>query len=178
MERRLFITTGLMLAGIGRRAWAQDVRYAPLVRPVAIPLEQVSTPWRPVFFKAEATGPAAPGAPGRRVLINGVVFRRSPAVEGRGGTPDDLSALCLTCPHEQCVVDLITDPSELVKMTGSSVHDPLFECGCHLSVFDARRDGERISGETPRGLYRFRISAIREGSIEIGEIEEEALSAV
>jgi Rieske Fe-S protein len=175
-----------MLAGFGRRAWAsllpaaraQTIRYSPLVRPVTIPLENVNTLWRPVNFKAEATGAAEAGATGRRVLISGALFRRAPAVEGRPGTLDDLSALCLTCPHEQCVVDLITDPAQLVKMTGSAEHHPLFECGCHLSLFDARRDGERIAGETARGLFRFRISAVRDGNVEIGEIEEEALSQV
>ena len=180
MRRRVFIALGLMLGGFGRRAWASrfrarqtpSPRYASLARPITIPLEKVNTPWRPVNFKAEATDS------GRRVLITGALFRRSPAVEGRPGTPDDLSALCLTCPHEQCVVDLITDPGQLVKMTGSASHDPLFECGCHFSVFDARQDGERISGETPRGLYRFRISAVRDGNVEIGEIEEEALAQV
>ena len=188
MRRRVFIALGLMLAGLGRRAWAsrvlsrqaQSVRYAPLARPVSIPLENVKTPWSPVNFKAEAlqlrSGQASEA--GRRVLITGAVFRRTPASDARPASHDDLSALCLTCPHEQCVVDLITDPAQLVKMTGAPDHHPLFECGCHFSVFDARNDGARIAGETPRGLYRFRISAVRDGNVEIGEIEEEALSQV
>ena len=55
---------------------------------------------------------------------------------------------------------------------------PLFECGCHLSVFDAAADGARISGEAPRGLYRFHIAGTRDGFVEIDEIEEVALSEV
>jgi Rieske Fe-S protein len=60
---------------------------------------------------------------------------------------------------------------------GKASH-PLFECACHLSVFDAGADGARISGETPRGLYRFRIAGTRDAIVEINEIEEAALSEV
>ena len=63
-------------------------------------------------------------------------------------------------------------------MTGGTATHPLFECGCHASVFDAPQDGERISGETPRGLYRFRIAGVTEGVVEIGEIEEAAVYEV
>jgi Rieske Fe-S protein len=55
---------------------------------------------------------------------------------------------------------------------------PLFECGCHFSVFDAADEGARLSGEAPRGLYRFRIAGVRDGVAEITEIEEAALSEV
>jgi Rieske Fe-S protein len=159
-----------MLAGIGRRAWAQAVdapRYFPLTRPVHIPLADVAEPWRPVLFTAEAMVPSA-GAGSRRVLIKGVAFRK---VEG-------LSALCLTCPHEQCQVDLITNREQLVKMSGRPDSHPLFECGCHFSVFDAQNDGARISGETPRGLFRFRMASASGENLEISEIEEAALSVV
>ena len=47
-----------MLVGGGRWARAQITgapsRYAPLTRPVRIPLDSVTTPWRPVSFTAEA----------------------------------------------------------------------------------------------------------------------------
>lgn len=89
-----------------------------------------------------------------------------------------MSALCVTCPHEQCHVELVTDEARLVRMVPGKPSNPLFECGCHFSVFDAARDGARISGESPRGLYRFRINGIRDGVVEIHEIEEDALSAV
>ena len=127
-----------------------------------IPLEAVTTPWRPVPFVAEATASA------RRVLISGVLFRNDA----------NLSALCVTCPHEQCQVDLVTDEARLARMIGEKATHPLFECGCHFSVFDAAEEGAKISGETPRGLYRFRIAGVREGTVEITEIEEVALIEV
>ena len=164
--RRIFLTTGLALIGFGRRAWAsrlgsrqaqvEPAQYAPLSNPVRIPIDRVSTPWRPVPFIAEAFAPAPAGGT-RRVLISGVLFRREA----------DLSALCVTCPHEQCKVDFIADAAR-----------PVFECGCHASVFDAARDGAKIAGETPRGLYRFRIGGLESGTVEITEIEAEALTAV
>ena len=177
MNRRIFISAGLALFGFARQAWAQladsfpPVRYASLTRPVKIPVDSVAIPWQPVAFVAEGTRhdePATPkGVTGRRVLINGVVLRTDTA----------LSALCVTCPHEQCHVDLVTDEARLVRMVGKA-SNPLFECGCHFSVFDAARDGARISGESPRGLYRFRIGGIRDGMVEIAEVEEAALAEV
>ena len=165
-----------MLAGFGRRAWAQLVsespRYAPLSGPIHIPLAAVSIPWQAAPFTAEARAPATAAAASRRVLISGVVFRRASA----GAEP--LSALCLTCPHEQCKVSLITDPVRLAHLTGGTATHPLFECGCHASVFDALQDGARISGETPRGLYRFRITNVSDSAVEIGEVEEAALFEV
>ena len=169
MNRRIFIAAGLALAGVGRRAWAQlaspeaPIRYAPLTRPVKLRLEEVATPWQPVPFVAESV------ASQRRVLINGVLFR----------TSTNLSALCVTCPHEQCQVDLVTDEARLARMAGlQGAANPLFECGCHFSVFDAAREGARVSGESPRGLYRFRIAGVSDGLVEITEIEEVALAEV
>ncbi len=67
-----------MLVGGGRRARAQITgapsRYARLTRPVRIPLDSVTTPWRPVSFTAEAMTVPAAGAPARRVVINGVLY--------------------------------------------------------------------------------------------------------
>ena len=164
-----------MLAGAGRRVWAQIAdgapRYFPLTRPIRIPLDAVKTPWEPVSFTAEAMAPAT--AASRRVLISGVLFRKGAPPE-----PGELSVLCLTCPHEQCKVDLVSDPVRLAALIGGTATHPLFECGCHASVFDAAREGERIAGETPRGLYRFRVAGVSEGIVEIGEIEEAALFEV
>jgi len=176
MNRRVFLAGGLALAGFVRRAWAQlanpsvQVRYAPLTRPVTIPVSAVSTPWLPVPFVAEGR------AESRRVLISGVLFR----------TQTQLSALCVTCPHEQCQVDLVTDQERLSRIipqlgsgqAGERATHPLFECGCHFSVFDAANEGARISGETPRGLYRFRIAGVHDSLVEITDIEEVALSEV
>jgi Rieske Fe-S protein len=184
MNRRIFLAAWLALAGFGRRAWAQvanaAIRYAPLTHPVRIPLQDVSTPWQPVPFVAEAIAPAKAAIPARRVLINGVLFRRAatagPAAAVAAG--GELSALCVTCPHEQCQVDLITDEARLNRMSGGTAAHPLFECGCHLSIFDAGAEGARITGEAPRGLYRFRIARIAEGNVEIAEVEEVALFEV
>ena len=41
-----------------------------------------------------------------------------------------------------------------------------------------QNEGARLSGETPRGLYRFRIAGVRDGFVDITEIEEVALSEV
>ena len=166
--RRVFMAAGLALLGFGRRAWAQfadlaaPIRYAPLARVVRIPSEAVKTPWQPAAFVAEST------TSGRRVLISGVLFR----------TDTRLSALCVTCPHEQCQVDLVTDESRLSRMKGRTTMHPLFECGCHLSVFDAANEGARLAGETPRGLYRFHIAGVRDGAVEIDEVEAAALNEV
>ena len=194
-KRRSFIATGLALLGFGRRARAQlvdpsaPIRYAALTRPVKIPVDAVAAPWKPVPFVAEAmAGP-------RRVLISGVVFRRASVAARGDGAPQaeralrgagapgltedtQLSALCVTCPHEQCQVDLVTDQERLARMAGQKTTHPLFECGCHFSVFDAAKEGARLSGESPRGLYRFRVTGVRDGMVEITEIEEVALFEV
>ena len=173
------------LAGFGRKARAQaaasPIRYATLTRPVRIPLHDVAAPWRPVTFVAEAMAPAIASARPRRVLINGVLFRRVGATARVADTPvllEELSALCVTCPHEQCQVDLVTDEAQLGRIARGTGMHPVFECGCHFSVFDAAADGARISGETPRGLYRFRIASIQADNVEITEVEEVALFEV
>ena len=183
MLRRTFFRCGLVLAGFSRRAWAAgfgpsqagEPRYHRLTKPIRIALADVSEPWRPVSFTAETFAPSANAPNARRYLISGVLFRKE---KREGSEAASLSALCLTCPHEQCRVDLITDPSQLAKMSDRRGDDPLFECGCHFSVFDARHDGERLSGEAPRGLFRFRIGSVADGVVEIDEIEESALSMV
>ncbi len=166
-----------MLVGGGRRARAQNTgappRYAPLTRPVRIPLYSVTTPWRPVSFTAEAMTVPAAGAPARRVVINGVFYRK-----GIEDGSSDLSALCVTCPHELCPVALVTDPERLARMSVPEPKYPLFECGCHFSKFDAREDGAWVSGLAYRGLFRFRVGAVSSDTAEITEIEEEALSVV
>ena len=204
--RRTFIEAGLALVIVHRpssivdrqcpcddRRWTIDdrrssqvaadpIRYAALARPVSIPLQEVMTPWHPVSFVAEAMAPPKGSAPARRVLINGVLFRRASGAGGGAGAAESiegqLAALCVTCPHEQCQVDLVTDQARLRQMSRGTATHPLFECGCHLSLFDAAADGARISGETPRGLYRFRITSISQSTIEITEVEEVALFEV
>lgn len=174
MIRRTFLQAALMLLALGRRAWAQvaasPVRYAKLRQPVRIALDAVAIPWQLVAFKAEAVAPAAGGTPARRAILSGVVFRRPASAERPA-----LSAVCLTCTHEQCQVDFVEVPGTLPRMDRSIDH-PVFFCACHSSVFDAVDDGAWISGPAPRGLYRFRFNVIGDRAIEIAEVEEEALS--
>ena len=177
MFRRRFLGVGLMLAGFSRRAWAQPASasqgFSPLTHPVKIPLESVATPWHTVPFVAEAVTPADGDKPGRRVVLNGVLFRKA---AGEGASA--LSALCVTCPHEQCQVDIVTDETRLAKMTKGAAQNPLFQCGCHFSVFDAMDDGAWISGVAYRGLFQFRVGSVSDGTVQINEVEEEALSVV
>ena len=177
MFRRAFLAYGLMLGGFSRRVWAQVTTAAPrftkLTQPVRIPLDAVATPWRTAPFVAEAMLPPGPDGPGRRVLIKGVLFRKDTADNSSA-----LSALSVVCPHEQCAVALVTDPERLVKMNGNTSGRPLFECACHFSKFDATEEGAWVSGVAYRGLFRFRIGAVSDSTVEINEIEEEALSAV
>jgi Rieske Fe-S protein len=174
-NRRAFLAWGLTFLGISRRVRAQvtgaSVRYAPLAAPVRIPLETVKTPWRPVPFRAEAVAPAAGTTPARRVLLSGVLFRKVTADER-----SELSALCVTCTHEQCQVDFIAEPTRLPRTDRVMTH-PVFLCSCHSSVFDAVDDGEWVAGPAPRGLYRFRLRVDAE-AVEIGEVEGDALFAV
>jgi Rieske Fe-S protein len=175
MIRRTFLAAGLMLLGVSQRVWPRltraSARYAPLSAPVRIPLDAVSTPWRPVAFKAEAVAPATGTTPARRVLLSGVLFRRAANDER-----PPFSALCVTCTHEQCEVDFIAEPTELPR-TDRIVTHPVFLCACHSSVFDAVDEGAWVSGPAPRGLYRFRLR-VDDDAVEIDEVEEEALFAV
>ena len=177
MFRRAFLACGLMLGGFSRRAWAQVTtappRFTPLTQPVRIPLDSVAIPWHPAPFVAEAVTPPGSETPGRRLLIKGVLFRKETTDNSSG-----LSALSVICPHEQCAVALVTDPERLAKMSGSTAGHPLFECACHFSKFDASEEGAWVSGVAYRGLFRFRIGAVSDGTVEINEIEEDALSAV
>lgn len=174
MIRRAFLAYGLMLAGFSRRAWAQltntSQRYARLSSPVRIPIDAVTVPWRPVPFTGEAIAPQ-PGGAGRRVLLSGVLFRRV-----AGDARPALTALCLTCTHEQCQVDFVAEPTKLPRMDRVTT-GPVFLCACHSSVFDAAEDGAWIAGPAPRGLFRFRLS-LNDATVEINEVEEDALSAV
>jgi Rieske Fe-S protein len=181
MRRRTLIGYSLMLAGsFGRRAWAQVIsappRFTPLTKPVRIPLDSVAIPWHPAPFVGEAVLPPGSETPGRRVLIKGVLFRKD--TKDTSDSASGLSALSVICPHEQCAVALVTDPERLAKMSGNTSGRPLFECACHFSKFDASEDGAWISGVAYRGMFRFRIAGVSDGTVEINEIEEEALSVV
>ena len=36
-------------------------------------------------------------------------------------------------------------------------------------------EGERLGGPAPRGLYRFRVTAVTDAAVEVGEVEEDVL---
>jgi Rieske Fe-S protein len=174
MLRRTFLACGLILVGFKQRVWAQlagrtEPRYHALTKPIRVPLAAVATPWKTVPFKAEAVAQRSGTTP-RRVLMDGVLFRRE-------GAQDPLSALCLTCPHEQCLVDLITQPPRLATMKVITGH-PMFQCGCHESEFDALDDGAVVAGEAPRGLYRFQVNIVSGDIAEVTAVEEVALFEV
>ena len=105
----------MIVMGLGRRAWAQvaanPARYAKLNQPVRIALGALTMPWQLVAFKAEAMAPVAGATPARRVILSGVVFRRA-----GGDQRPALSALCVTCTHEQCEVDFVEQPGTLPRM--------------------------------------------------------------
>ncbi len=54
------------------------------------------------------------------------------------------------------------------------VTDPVYLCPCHNSTF-TMAEGARLSGPAPRGLYRFRVTAVTDTHVEIGEVEEDVL---
>jgi Rieske Fe-S protein len=176
MIRRTFLQAAMIFMGLGRRAWAQvaanPARYAKLSQPVRIALGALTMPWQLVAFKAEAMAPVAGATPARRVILSGVVFRRA-----GGDQRPALSALCVTCTHEQCEVDFVEQPGTLPRMDRPIDH-PVFFCACHSSVFDAVDDGAWISGPASRGLYRFKLNVIGDQTVEIVEVEEEALVQV
>lgn len=176
MIRRTFLGYGLMLFGFGRRVWAQlasaTVRYRPLASTVRIPLDAVTTPWHAVSFTAEAVLPAEAAAPGQRVRLDGMLFRKS--------TGDDslerFNAFCMICPHESCLVKFFNDPSLAAELSDGATTGPIFSCGCHRSVFDAV-EGAKLTGPTHRGLYRFRVTDVSDGAVVINEVEEALLLA-
>jgi nitrite reductase/ring-hydroxylating ferredoxin subunit len=129
---------------------------------VSLPLRDLAEPWATVRFRAFCPLPAAPpGAPPRR-LLRGIAIRLPETLDA----PSRIEALCLTCPHEICEVDLRSD--------GDHADRPVFVCICHWSVFDPAREGERLAGPAPRGLYRFR-SRLDEDCLVVAEVEAAAL---
>jgi Rieske Fe-S protein len=175
--RRTFLGHGLTLlvAASGRLlAQAPALRYRPLSRPVVVPLEQVATPWRARPFTAEAVTLASAAKPNQPIRISGMVVRTAAG----GPSVDKFHALAVLCPHEHCDCDFIADPAtlpaEVVQEIGRPVKDPVYLCPCHNSTFKVD-DGERLGGPAPRGLYRFRVTAVNETAVEIGEVEEDVL---
>jgi Rieske Fe-S protein len=177
--RRSFLGQGLtlVLLGMSRRAWAQGaatLRYRALARPVLLPLTELSVPLRARAFVAEAVTLASAAKPNEPIRIAGMVVRTA-AGDDR---PDRFQAVAVRCPHEHCDCDFIGDPSrlpaEVVQEIGRPIKEPVYLCPCHNSTFKVE-DGERLGGPAPRGLYRFRVTAVSATAVEIGEVEEDVL---
>ena len=179
MIRRTFLGHGLTLvvAAASKRLLAQagpPLRYRPLAQPVVVPLEQLAAPWRARPFTAEAVTLASAAKPNQPIRISGMVVRTG------AGAPsvDTFHAVAVLCPHEHCDCDFIADPAalpaEVVQEIGRAVKDPVYLCPCHNSTFKVD-DGERLGGPAPRGLYRFRVTAVNATTVEIGEVEEDVL---
>ncbi len=173
--RRVFLAT-LALFGAGRAMLAQGrrrLRYASLTRPVRVPLASLATPGRARRFLAQGVSPPSAAIPGEPVRVNGMVAR----VGAGDDTIDRFKAVCVVCPHEQCDVDFVDDPGQLdplvIEEIGK-VTDPVYLCPCHNSTF-TMAEGARLGGPAPRGLYRFRVTAVTDTHVEIGEVEEDVL---
>jgi Rieske Fe-S protein len=179
VDRRKFLGHGLALVVIGavRQLWAQApsfLRFRPLARPVAVPLEDMATRWRARQFVADAITLDTAATPNQPIRITGIVVR----IAAGGNTVDRFQAVCVRCPHEACEVDFIDDPAklppEIIAEIGHPVSEPVYVCPCHNSTFTVDT-GERLAGPAPRGLYRFRVTGVTGAAIEIGEVEEDVL---
>jgi Rieske Fe-S protein len=167
----------LMLVGVRGRAWAQGaapLRYRPLARPVLVSLEELGTPLRARQFVADGVTLASAAKPNQPIRISGMIVRTA-AGDNR---PERFQAVAVLCPHEHCDCDFIPDPSalpaEVVQEIGHPIKEPVYLCPCHNSTFKVQ-DGERLGGPAPRGLYRFRVTAVSATAVEIGEVEEDVL---
>ncbi len=181
MHRRSFLGQGLVLVslGVGRRLGAQTaapLRYRPLARPVLVPLTELAVPGRARPFVADAVTLAGAAKPNQSIRIAGMVARMT--APGSADRPETFQAVSVRCPHEHCDCDFIPDPSslppEVVEEIGHAVKSPVYLCPCHNSTFKIE-DGERLAGPAPRGLYRFRVTAVGATAVEIGEVEEDVL---
>jgi Rieske Fe-S protein len=175
-RRRFLGTAVLLVAGFGRRLFAQGVglRFRPLARPVAIPLDAMATPWRAKQFTADGVTLSTAATPNQPIRIAGMVVRTAAG----GDQPDRFAAVCARCPHEGCDVDFVADPTQLPQEVKDDIGHPVgtavYLCPCHNSTFKAE-DGERLAGPAPRGLYRFQITRVSGAVLEIGDVEEDVL---
>ena len=66
----------------------------------------------------------------------------------------------------------VIDPESLdplvVEAIGA-INDPVYLCLCHNTTFSIT-EGERLGRPAPRGLYRFRVTAVTDAAVEIGEV--------
>ena len=177
VSRRVFLARGVcaVVVGISRTVRAQVsrlLRYRPLSQPVVVPLDALSVPWRVRPFTADAVTLSSAATPNQPIRVSGMIVRTA-----AGERPEQFAAVCVRCPHELCDVDYIDDlkriPQEVITEIGRPVSEPVYVCPCHNSSFKV--DGDRLSGPAPRGLYRFRITAVNAAAVEIAEVEEDVL---
>jgi hypothetical protein len=113
VRRRQFLGQGLMLmlAAVGRRAWAQALsrRFRPLAGPVVVPLADLATPWHAKSFMADAVTLASAATPNKPIRLSGMVVRTADS----DNQPASFTAICVRCPHEGCDVDFVADPKSL-----------------------------------------------------------------
>ncbi len=168
LPRRAMLCRCFALMGVVPQKWAATrsrvTTFRDLTRPVAIPLRHVAEPWQPLAFDAWAVD-----ASGSDLRLKGMLVRTA-----RPPDPaDGLTAVCLTCPHEICYVNLVEEPGAAELDVVAPDH-PVFVCPCHFSAFDPRAEGARLGGPTTRGLFRFGFE-VRGEVVRIAQIEEEIL---
>jgi len=176
-SRRRFIGHGIVLACVGfaQRLWAQRprLRFEPLARPVVIPLSNLEATGRAWRFTAQGVSPSTAASPNQPVRVNGMIVRTTT----ESNAPDVFRAVCTVCPHEQCEVDFVGNPSSLDPMVTAEIgaqDSPVYLCPCHNSVF-TMDTGRRVGGPAPRGLYRFRVTDVTDAAVVVGEVEEDVL---
>ena len=167
----------VLVLGFARGLRAQGtslLRFRPLARVVAVPLEDMTTRWRARPFVADGMTLDTAATPNQPIRITGMVVR----TEAGDSTPERFQAVCLRCPHEGCDVDLVRDPKtlppDIIAEVGHPLTEPVYVCPCHNSTFMVET-GERLAGPAPRGLYRFRVTSVTTAAVEIGEVEEDVL---
>jgi Rieske Fe-S protein len=176
ISRRTFVARVALAALLGlgaivRAQISRVLRYRPLLQPVAVALDAVAIPWRARPFIADAVTLPSAATPNQPIRISGMIVRTA-----AGEQADRFSAVCVRCPHELCDVDYVDDPKRLPQEVVNEVGrltEPVYVCPCHNSTFKV--DGERLSGPAPRGLYRFRVTAVSSAAVEIAEVEEDVL---
>jgi Rieske Fe-S protein len=200
LRRRFFFAQiaagGFAALSFARRTMAQaGLRFRPLARPTAVPLEDMAVSWRARPFVADGMSLSSAANPNQPIRVSGMIVRIGEAggaggagkAGGAGGggngasgtpSPDQFNAVCLRCPHEGCDVEFVRDPKtqppEAFAELPAIPTEPVFICPCHNSTFKAS-DGERLGGPAPRGLYRFHVTAVTDKTVEIGEVEEDVL---
>jgi Rieske Fe-S protein len=194
LRRRSFLAQiaagGFAALNLKRRLFAQaGIQFRPLARPTVVPLDDLSAAWRARPFIADGMTLPSAANPNQPIRVSGTIVRTDGAgrAGGAGGgangssgaaSPDQFTAVCLRCPHEGCDVEFVRDPKtqppEAFAELPAIPTEPVFICPCHNSTFKAS-DGGRLGGPAPRGLYRFRVTAVTDKTVEVGEVEEDVL---